>query len=156
MFQLVPCEETLLIVIGEMQVKQGSNAWEFWHLNFELSIICNSGETKCPTLRGWYNEAFYYICRSLNSQRSHFLGILNRMNVLSHFCTAGAKYPILSNKWEKEAHALTTPEDESSKVEYVVFVTFPEGKEHWFSYSRGMKKERKRGRNSFMTSISHN
>lgn len=156
MFQLVPCEKTSLTVIGKMQVKQGSDAWEFWYLNFELSIICNSGETKCPALRGWYNEAFYYICRSFNSQRSHFLGIINRMNVLSHFCTAVAKYPVLSNKWEKEAHAFTAPEEESSKVEYGWLLHSQKERNTEFSYSKGMKKERKRGRNSFMTSISHN
>lgn len=50
--------------------------------------------------------------------------------MLGHFCTAVAKYPIRSNKSEIEAHTLTAPEDESSKVEYVLFLTFPEGKTH--------------------------
>lgn len=128
-----------------MHVKQESNAWEFWYWNFELSIICNSGETKCPTLRGWYNEAFYYICGSFDSQRSHFLGILNRMNVLGHFCTAVAKYPIPSNKWEIEAHALTAPEDKSTKDKYMVFVTFPEGKTHWIlTWQRHEERKKKR------------
>lgn len=89
------------------------------------------------------------MCGAFNSQRSHFLGTLNRMNVLGHSHTAVAEYLILSNKWEVEAHSLTVPEDENSKVEHqhlrrVFLLHSLKERNTVFSHGKIMQRERMR------------